>query len=145
MSDRASLSRDNLGFLLAKASQRWNELLAERFRAAGYPEVRPSFGSVLVPLLEEDGLRMGELAVRARLSKQAMTTLVRSVEGAGLVVRERDPDDGRASRVRLTAKGRAFRPIAEEVLAELDEVVGARLEDAELDRLANALRKVVEL
>ena len=52
-------TRENLGFLLAKASQRWNELLHERFVAAGYPEVRPSYGSILLPLFEEDGLRMG--------------------------------------------------------------------------------------
>ena len=38
--------RDNLGFLLAKASQRWNELLHQRFVAAGFPEVRPAYGSV---------------------------------------------------------------------------------------------------
>ena len=55
-------SRENLGYLLAKASQRWNELLAEGFAAAGFPEVRPSYGSVLIPLIEEDGLRMGEIA-----------------------------------------------------------------------------------
>ena len=145
MSDRVPVSRENLGFVLAKASQRWNELLAERFRAAGYPEVRPAFGSVLVPLLEEDDLRMGELAGRARLSKQAMTTLVRSVEEAGLVTREPDPMDGRASRVRLTTRGRTFRPVAEGVLHELDELVATTLGEAELDRLANALRKVAEL
>jgi len=58
--------------LLAKASQRWNELLAERFAAAGFPEVRPSYGSILVPLYEEDGLRMGEIARRVRLSKQTI-------------------------------------------------------------------------
>ncbi len=37
----------NLGFLLAKASQRWNALLADAFRRQGYPEVRPAYGSVL--------------------------------------------------------------------------------------------------
>jgi DNA-binding MarR family transcriptional regulator len=143
--DRAPLSRNNLGFLLAKASQRWNDRLAERFRAAGFPEVRPSFGSVLVPLLEEDGLRMSELAARARLSKQAMTTLVRSVEAAGLVVREPDPTDRRAALVRLTDRGRAFRPVAERVLREVDDRLRTSLDDAELDRFAHALRKVVEL
>ena len=56
------MDRDDLGFLLAKATQRWNELLHESFRAAGWSEVRPSYGSLLVPLFEEDGLRMGELA-----------------------------------------------------------------------------------
>ncbi len=75
-----SLGRDDLGFLLAKATQRWNELLAERFAAAGYADVRPSYGSVLLPLYEQDGLRMGELARRARLSKQTMTTMIRRLE-----------------------------------------------------------------
>lgn len=145
MSEASPISRENLGFLLAKASQRWNELLAERFRAAGYESVRPSFGSVLVPLFEEDGLRMGELAARARLSKQAMTTLVRSVEAAGLVAREPDPADGRASLVRLTATAVAFRPIAERVLRDLDDELASALDDAERERFATALRKVVEL
>ncbi len=144
MSDRFPVSRDNLGFLLAKASQHWNDLLAERFRDAGFPEVRPSFGSVLVPLLEEDDLRIGELARRARVSKQAMTTLVRSVEEAGLVVRAPDPLDRRAARVCLSAKGRAFRPVAEQSLRELDELVMVSLTEAERDRLIDALRKVVE-
>ena len=92
-------TRDDLGFLLAKASQRWNELLYERFAAAGYPEVRPSYGSILLPLFEEDGLRMGQLAARARLSKQTMTTMVRLLERDGLVERRADPADGRAALV----------------------------------------------
>src|SRR5919109_3727219 len=69
--------RANLGFELAKASQRWNELLAAGFAERGYGEVRPAYGSVLLPLFEEDGLRMGQIARRSRLSKQTITTLVR--------------------------------------------------------------------
>jgi len=49
---------NNIGFLLAKASQHWNELLARRFAELGFAEVRPSYGSVLLPLFEEDGLRL---------------------------------------------------------------------------------------
>ena len=64
----SEVTRDNLGWLLAKASQRWNEQLERGFREAGHPEVRASFGSVLVPLFEEDGLRMGELARGSGLS-----------------------------------------------------------------------------
>ena len=76
-------SRENLGYLLAKASQRWNALLRERFAARGFGEVRPAYGSVLLPLFEQDGLRMSEIAARSRLSKQTMTTLVRATERAG--------------------------------------------------------------
>ena len=141
----SELNRENLGWLLAKASQRWNEGLEAGFRAAGFPEVRPSFGSVLVPLFEEDRLRMSELARRSGVSKQAMTTLVRSVEEAGLVVRARDAEDGRAFRVSLTARGSEFRPIAEQVVGDLDARARARLSASELSTLFRSLRKVVEL
>jgi len=139
------LTRDNLGFLLAKASQRWNELLFERFKAAGFGEVRPSYGSVLIPLFEEDGLRMGELARRARLSKQTMTTLVRLAERDGLVTRSRDPRDARAFRVRLTPRARDFEPVAERVLAELEGLVAGRLSDERSREFRDALCEVGEL
>jgi DNA-binding MarR family transcriptional regulator len=137
--------RDDLGFLLAKAMQRWNELLAERFAAAGYADVRPSYGSVLLPLFEEDGLRMGELAARAHLSKQTMTELVRRLERDGLVERRPDPDDGRASLIFLTARSRAFRPVAEHVLAELDGLVRSRLDDECVEQLKGGLRVLIHL
>jgi len=91
-------TRDNLGFLLAKALQRWNELLAAGFRRGGFAEVRPAYGSVLLPLFEEDGLRLSELAARSRLSKQAMTTLVRTLEARRLIVRRRAPAGSRRRR-----------------------------------------------
>jgi DNA-binding MarR family transcriptional regulator len=138
------VDRDDLGFLLAQATHRWNELLRERFAAAGWAEVRPSYGAILVPLFEEDGLRMGELALRARLSKQTMTTMVRLLEREGLVRRERDPTDGRASRVVLTAKARRFEPVAEETLAELGEHARMRLGERRLAALKRDLKEWIE-
>jgi DNA-binding MarR family transcriptional regulator len=138
-------TRDDLGFLLAKASQRWNELLEERFRAAGFPEVRPAYGSVLLPLFEEDGLRMGELARRSRLSKQTMTTLVRLTERDGLVERRVDPTDARATLVALTARARSFRAVAEDVLEELAVLVAGALGVAEAVELDRLLRGVMTL
>lgn len=139
------LTRDNLGFLLAKASQRWNELLAERFAAAGFPEVRPSYGSILVPLYEEDGLRMGEIARRARLSKQTMTTMVRLLERDGLVERRFDPQVGRAALVFLTHRAQAFRPIAEATLRELTHLAQRRLGAATVGAVSAALRQLDDL
>jgi DNA-binding MarR family transcriptional regulator len=142
---RSGIGRDDLGFLLAKATQSWNDLLAERFAAAGYGDVRPSYGSALLPLFEEDGLRMGELAERARLSKQTMTELVRRLERDGLVERRADPRDGRASLIFLTARSRAFEPIVARVLAELDQLVRRLLEAERVDELKADLRKLLGL
>ena len=138
----AHATRDNLGYLLAKASQRWNEQLQAGFAAAGFPEVRASYGSVLIPLLEEDGLRMGEIARRARLSKQTMTTMVRLCERDGLVERRPDPDDGRATRVHLTAKARRFRPVAERVLARLEGETTSALGERRVAALRRSLAQI---
>lgn len=143
--DAAAPGRDDLGYLLAKAAQRWNELLAERFSAAGYADVSPSYGSVLLPLFEEDGLRLGELARRARLSKQTMTDLVRRLERDGLVERRPDPADGRAVILRLTPRAREFEPVAATVLAELDRLARADLGDERVDDLKPALRALLDL
>ena len=142
---RSNPTRANLGFLLAKASQRWNELLAAEFAAAGYPEVRPAYGSILLPLWEEDDLRMGELGRRARLAKQTMTTMVRLMERDGLVSRAPDPDDRRAQRVRLTKRGRDLRKIARKVLAALDRRVSERLSEREIATFESCLQEVMSL
>jgi DNA-binding MarR family transcriptional regulator len=138
------VDRDDLGFLLAKATQRWNELLQERFRAAGWDGVRPSYGSILVPLFEEDGLRMGELARRSRLSKQTMTTMVRLLERDGLVRREPDPNDGRAFRIVLTDRARRFEPVAERTLEELAALAQQRFGDRRLASVKHALKEWIE-
>lgn len=135
-------TRENLGYLLAKASQRWNELLQHGFAEAGYPEVRASYGSVLIPLLEEDGLRIGEIARRARLSKQTMTTMVRLCERDGLVERRPDPADGRATRVHLTAKARRFQPAAERVLVRLERDTQRSLGERRLTELRRSLKEL---
>ena len=138
-------TRDNLGYQLAKASQRWNELLAEGFAAEGFPEVRPSYGSVLVPLFEEDDLRMGEIARRSRLTKQTITTLVRLCERDGLVERRPDPADGRATIVSLTAHARRFEPSAERVLGELEREVAALFSPRQRATLRGALTALADL
>ncbi len=131
-SPASRLNRANLGFLLAKASQRWNELLYARFKAAGFGQVRPAFGALLVPLFEEDGLALGELGRRAMLSKQTMTTMARQLEKAGLINREADPEDARAQRIYLSPLARRFRPVAEKVVVELEDEM-MRLESGKAD------------
>ena len=141
----AYATRENLGYLLAKASQRWNELLQDGFAGAGFADVKASYGSVLIPLFEEDALRIGEIARRARLSKQTMTTMVRLCERDGLVQRRPDPDDRRASRVHLTEKARRFQPSAENVLAALEREVEDMLGPSESSGLRRSLAELQRL
>jgi DNA-binding MarR family transcriptional regulator len=138
-------TRANLGFELAKASQRWNELLIEGFADRGFSEVRAAYGSVLLPLFEEDGLRMGEIASRSSLSKQTITSLVRRVADAGLIRRLNDPRDGRASRIELTDRALAFAPVAAEVVAELEALAAESLTTGGLRAMRKGLHRLIDL
>jgi DNA-binding MarR family transcriptional regulator len=55
---------------------------------------------------EECSLRVTDLAARLGIDPPAVTRKAQQLERAGLVSRERDADDARASRLRLTPEGR---------------------------------------
>jgi DNA-binding MarR family transcriptional regulator len=75
------------------------ELQAERQITLGWYDA-------LVHLEEaEDGLRMNELASRILLSKSGLTRVIDRMEEAGLVQRERPPDDRRVVKVLITPIG----------------------------------------
>jgi DNA-binding MarR family transcriptional regulator len=139
------LAQHNVGYLLARALQRWNTLLGEAFARAGFPEVRPASGAILVPLTDEDGLQIVDLARRAGLSKQTMTTQLKALEALGLVERVADPADRRAYRIYLTERGRAFKQAAGEILRELDTLLAARLTPAGVAQLSEMLRTMSRL
>jgi DNA-binding MarR family transcriptional regulator len=96
-------------------------------------------------LYEEDGLRIGELARRARLSKQTMTTMIRLLERDRLVRRRPDPDDRRATRVFLTPRARAFQPIAEATLLDLERLTRQTLSARATKQLTTALEQLINL
>ncbi len=137
--------RTDLGYLLARASQGWDGLLAERCKAHGFPEVRPAFGSILLPLFQEDGLRMGDLADRARIAKQSMTTLVRDAATVGLVTRQVDPGDRRSYRVWLTPRAEEFRPVAQLILDEMRERLLETIDSRSMEILSRSLARIKDL
>lgn len=88
---------------------------------------------------------MGDLADRARITKQSMTTLVRDTVAAGLVTREIDPGDGRSRRVWLTSRAEEFRPVALLILDEMRERLLQELDLPSVETLSRSLATVKDL
>ncbi|MEU2107830.1 MarR family transcriptional regulator [Streptomyces sp. NPDC019507] len=70
-----------------------------------HPELEPAAYGLLVRLEESGAQRATDLAGYFGVGKATMSRQLRALEELGLVVREPDPADGRASLVRLTDEG----------------------------------------
>jgi DNA-binding MarR family transcriptional regulator len=124
----------NLAILLREPFRAMTEELIGTLAARGHPEVRYAHGNVF-PYLDDAGTRVGVLAERAQMTKQAMAELVAHLEDHGYVERVPDPDDHRAKLVRTTARGRAVFAVVRDFIAEIDARLAARLGQAKVDRL----------
>lgn len=118
-----------------------NELYA--LVSVRWPQVTPAQSTVMI-LLDREGTRVGDLAVRAQVNKQSMSEMVIALEKQGLVERRPDPADGRARLVVPTAEGwEAMRAGLEAALAihgRWEALIGAE----KMDQLMALLRELVE-
>lgn len=97
-------------FLLNAGHRRVQRWIEGKMAAKGGLTAAQS--GVLFYLGERDGALIGEAADALDLAPSAMTGLIDRMTRAELVERHADPKDGRAMRLRLTAKGRAARQAA---------------------------------
>lgn len=84
--------------------------------------LRPGMGLILFALYEEDSRTIKELAARSQLACSTLTGLLTRMEKAGLVVRQRDSQDGRLVRVSLTSLGRSLKSKCHAMAREVAEV-----------------------
>lgn len=64
---------------------------------------------VLLVLWEQDGLGLKEIGARLHLDSGTLSPLLKRLEAAGHLQRQRDPSDERHVRVTLTEQGRSLR------------------------------------
>jgi DNA-binding MarR family transcriptional regulator len=132
----------------------WASVL--RAHAAVVPRLERELAAVGMPLSWYDvllelnsapdrRLRMTELGARAVLSRERVSRVVDELERAGLVRRERNPDDGRSLLAVVTDDGRArLRSAAPTYLAGIARHFGAHLDDDEARVVGAALGRVAE-
>ena len=82
--------------------------------------LKPGMGHVLFALFAQDDCNFTEIREQIGVSASAMTKMVRRMESAGIVTRNRDPNDGRAWRVKLTRLGRSLEKKCHVLSAEMN-------------------------
>jgi len=99
----------------------------------------PQYLAFLV-LWERDGLTVGELGERLFLDSGTLTPLLKRMEAAGWLQRQRAADDERRVIVSLTPEGRALRQKARSVPSQLAQASGCSV--GELTDLTQRLQQL---
>ena len=131
-----------LARLLAVAYRQLIEGLHVRLAAAGWDDVRPPYGFVLLSLRDRES-SVSDLAGLLGVSKQATSKLLDQMAAGGYVMRETSTADARQRMVTLAPRGRRLLAAVEEIYAQLEsewaEVVGG----TEVERVRGTLTQVV--
>lgn len=96
---------------------------------------------VLLVFSRAGSLPLGKMGERLQVHPTSVTSIVDRLEAAGLVVRRRHPEDGRAVLAEITAAGRAVVEAATEDLVAADFALGA-LGREQMRELSEVLRPV---
>jgi MarR family transcriptional regulator, organic hydroperoxide resistance regulator len=132
--DEATKLDDFLCFAIYSANLAMNRLNKPVLDELGltYPQY-----IVLVALMEQDDQTVSALGDKLFLDSSTLTPLLKRMEAMGHLTRQRDPEDERQVRVRLTPQGRNVRARALPYRGELVKAIG--LSPAEFQRLREEL------
>src|SRR5215471_7167668 len=126
-------------FLLNVAQRRLRRFLASGTQRGG---VTAAQSGLLFVLGRRDGALMGEIGAALDLGMPGISGLAERMVEAGLIEKRADPDDGRASRLWLTAAGRKALARSKTGAAELNRQLVDGFTEAEIDIVSRWLTSV---
>jgi DNA-binding MarR family transcriptional regulator len=128
---------------LARTLRVYNKQLVQDLHARGFEDFSPAFPQILSNL-DTEGSRIGVLAARAGLTRQAAGQLVAEIERCGYVLRRPAPDDARATVVRFTPRGRRLLDTVLGLVESTEEGFAAIIGKAEFERLKQNLARIAD-
>ena len=133
---------DDLVLSISLAGEVLGGEVLERVRAAGHPGIRYAHG-FLFQVLSSGPRAVGEVAADLAVTSQAISKVVRELEGLGYVERRAGDGDARLRMVALTERGHAAvqagRDARAAIGAEIAEAIGPERARAAAAAIADAL------
>ncbi len=129
----------SIGFLLYEVSRLIRRDFDERVRLLGLTQVQ---WRAIAHIARQEGCRQTVLAEILEIRPITLTRLLDRLVEAGWVVRTPDPDDRRATQLRLTEKARPLLETMQEKSLETRERALQDVSGEEFALLFNALKKI---
>lgn len=134
-------NKQSMGELINHLSRLMTHTLGTEIAAHG---VTPGQFPVLMCLWKQDGLTQRELYQRVHIEQATMSNTLGRMERDGLIRRKPDPDDRRASRVLLTAKGRKLEVKIADATKAVDAMAQGKLKKIDTKAMMVLMAEMIE-
>lgn len=102
-------------------------------------------GFALLSIDPEKGTPSTSLGPKMGMEATSLSRTLRTMEDKGLIVRQRNPDDGRSVLIHLTDFGKEMRDYSKTVVLQFDEAVKREISEEELRTFNEVAYKIMEL
>jgi len=135
------LKTPDLGILAVRLLFGVQSDLFRRAAQHGFDNLRPRHGAVLA-YLDEDGIRLVDLARIAGRHKQTIAAIVDELEKLEYIYRATDAADRRAKLIMPTERGLEVMQLADDILADIEAHYAEQLGQRRYAQFKQALRTV---
>jgi DNA-binding MarR family transcriptional regulator len=101
-----------------------------------------SIGYVLLNIDSKEGTPATKIAPLLGLEPRSLTRILKNLEEEGLIIRKKDPVDGRSVRIFLTAQGKAMREYSRETVLTFNNAVRERIPEEKLQVCFEVIEEV---
>lgn len=129
--------------LLTRTLRVYNRRLLTGLHARGFTDMSPGFFPILSNL-DTEGTRIGILALRGGVTRQAAGQLLKAIEKCGYVELGPSADDARVTMVYFSARGRKLLATVFELVNEIEADFEARLKRGEYRKMKAGLLRIAD-
>ena len=129
--------------LLTRTLRVYNRRLIAGLHGRGFTDMSAGFFPILSNL-DTEGTRIGVLAVRGGVTRQAAGQLLRAIEQCGYVELRPLAGDARVTMVHFTARGRRLLAAVFETVEQIESEFSGLLKRGEMTTLRNGLLRIAD-
>ena len=102
-------------------------------------------GFALLSIDPENGTPSTSLGPKMGMEATSLSRTLKTMEEKGLIVRQKNPEDGRSVLIHLTDFGKEMRDYSKQVVLQFDEAVKKEISEADLQTFIEVAYKIMEL
>ena len=116
--------------------------VAHKAHGEDQTRIQHSARIILARLSRQDGLTQAELVSASKMTPPSISATLKNMEAEGLIVRQKDAEDQRATRVYLTELGRITEEKNFEIMRRVDRLAMEGISDEEQAAFVDVLIKM---